>query len=150
MGSQGAGAATMRHVVLVALEALLVATLVWIAAMTLAAFSQGDAGLTGSANAGRAVPSLEVADGRYGTMTIATARPVADGTWVHATCLQGTTVVLSQWAHVDSSGHASFQLGPTATWTSGAASCSAEQGWFSPNGRWRVQTTATFRVTAAP
>src|SRR5690349_16056433 len=95
MGSHGAGAATMRHVVLVALEALLVAVLVWIAAMTLAAFSQGDAGLSGNANAGRTAPQLTIADATFGSVTIATARPATDGTWIHVTCRQAATVVLS-------------------------------------------------------
>ena len=148
MGTSGAGAATARHVALVALEALLVATLVWIAAMTLAGINESDGGITGAANAGRAGANLTVPDGVFGGTTVALANPGGAGTWVHATCTQGRLTVLAQWARVDSTNHATLQLGPTPVWSSGGASCSAEEGYFASNGRWRVQDTASF--SAAP
>ncbi len=51
MRTSATGAATMRHVGLVALEALLVAVIVWVAAMTLAGATQ-NGGIVGSAAAG--------------------------------------------------------------------------------------------------
>jgi hypothetical protein len=54
---------------------------------------------------------------------------------------------MSQWARVDATNHATLTLGPTPTWTSGGASCTAEQGYFAGNGRWRVQATAAFAAS---
>ena len=146
MGSNGAGTATLRHVALVALEALLVAVLVWVAAMTLAGISENGDGITGAANAGRQAANLTVPDGVFGGTTEALANPGGDGTWIHATCLQAGQVAMSQWARVDATNHATLTLGPTSTWTRGGASCTAEQGYFAGNGRWRVQDSATFSV----
>jgi hypothetical protein len=146
MRSNGAGAATLRHVGLVALEALLVALLVWVAAMTLAGVSENGGGIAGAANAGRQTANLTVPDGVFGGTTDALANPGGDGTWVHATCMQGGQVAMTQWVRVDATNHATLVLGPTPTWTSGGASCSAEEGYFAGNGRWRVQDTTTFSV----
>ena len=146
MGSNRAGAATMRHVGLVALEALLVAVLVWVAAMTLAGVSENGGGFTGAANAGRQNANLTVPDGVFGGTTVAHANPGGDGTWVHATCMTGGQIGLTQWVRVDATNNATLTLGPTPTWTSGGASCSAEEGYFASNGRWRVLTTTIFAV----
>jgi hypothetical protein len=146
MGSNGAGAATMRHVGLVALEAVLVALLVWVAAMTLAGVSENGGGLAGAANAGQQTANLTVPDGVFAGTTDAHANPGGDGTWVHATCLQAGQVALTQWVRVEATDYATLTLGPTPTWTSGGASCTAEEGYFASNGRWRVQDTTTFIV----
>ena len=146
MGTSRAGTATVRHVALVALEALLVAALVWVATMTLAGISGSGGGLTGEANAGRQSANLTVPDGVFGGTSVAHANPGGDGTWVHATCMQAGQIALTSWVRVDATNHATLTLGPTPTWTSGGASCSAEEGYFASNGRWRVQDTATFSV----
>ena len=146
MGSNGAGAATLRHVALVGLEAMLVAVLVWVAAMSLAGISENGGGLAGAATAARQAAELTVPDGVFGGTTVAHATPGGDGTWVHATCVQAGRVALSEWARVDATNHATLTLGPTATWTGGGASCTAEQGYFAGNGRWRVQDSTTFSV----
>jgi hypothetical protein len=147
MGTDGASAATARHVALVALEALLVAAIVWIAAMTLAGINESGGGIAGTANAGRANANLTVPDGAFGGTTEAHANPGGAGTWVHATCMRGGEVAMVQWARVDGTNHATLQLGPTPTWSSGGAACTAEEGYFASNGRWRVQDTTTFTVT---
>ena len=146
MSKAGAGTATMRHVGLVALEALLVAVLVWIAAMTLAGATQSDSGIAGAANAGRVSANLTVPDGVFGGTTVAHANPGGPGTWVHATCMRGGAVAMVQWVRVDADNHATLVLGPTPSWLSGGASCTAEEGYFGSNSRWRVQDTATFTV----
>jgi hypothetical protein len=136
----------MRHVGLVALEALLVAVIVWIAAMTLAGATQSD-GLAGSSNAGKANPSLTGIGARLdGTATV-TANPGDEGMWAHVTCFQGTTVVLASWTRIDASHRARVNLARSAAWSSGAASCTAEEGYFAANGRWRVLATATVAVS---
>ena len=146
MGTRGAGAATARHVTFVALEALLVAGLVWIAAMALAGMSQSDSGLTGSANAGGAAASITVANGRLGGTTAARVTPGGERAWVHATCTQGAATVLSQWARVDAQNRAVLSFRSSPTWRSGGATCTAETGWFAANGRWRVQASTSFSV----
>jgi len=146
MTTRSAGAATLRHVGLVALEALLVAALVWIAAMALAGASQGDGGFAGAANAGRTGTNLTVPDGVFAGTTVAVANPGGDKTWVHAICMQSGGVAMVQWARVDAENHATLTLGPTPSWSSGGATCTAEEGYFSANGRWRVQDTTTFSV----
>jgi len=136
----------MRHVALVALEALLVAVIVWIAAMTLAGATQSDNGIAGAANAGRGGANLTVPDGVFGGTTVAHANPGGAGTWVHATCMQGGAVAMVQWVRVDANNQATLTLGPTPSWSSGAATCTAEEGYFGSNSRWRVQDTTTFSV----
>ena len=139
------GAATMRHVGLVALEALLVAAIVWIATMTLAGATQAD-GLVGSANAGPASVSLAVAHARLGGSAIVTATPGEEGMWIHAACSQAATGVWSQWSRIDHTHRALLKFQPTTRWTAGGAACTAEEGYFSANGRWRVVATTTFTV----
>jgi hypothetical protein len=55
-------------------------------------------------------------------------------------------VALTQWVSVDATNHATLQLGPTAAWSGGAATCTAEAGYFAANGRWRVQDVTSFSV----
>ena len=147
MGTRGAGAATARHVVLVALEALLVAGLVWIAAMALAGLSPSDGGLTGAANAGRAGASITVADSTLGGRTVARVSPGVERAWVHAGCVQEGATVFSQWVRVDAKNRAVLTFTRTSAWRGRTAGCTAETGWFAANGRWRVQASTTFTVT---
>jgi hypothetical protein len=146
MGTGSNGVATVRHVGLVALEALLIATIVWIAAMTLAG-ATGSGGLVGDANAGKTIPSLTVTGAQRGGTLIVTATPGEAGMWVHATCTSAATVVLSAWVRIDAAHRAAVSLAPSATWRTGGAACVAEEGYFSSNGRWRVLATTTFTVT---
>jgi hypothetical protein len=139
------GAMTMRHVGLVALEALLVAVLVWVAAMTLAGATQ-NGGIVGAAEAGQDPASLTTGDARLGGTVVFTAHPGDAGMWVHATCAQSAANVLNQWVRVDATHRASLSLAPSALWSPGAAACTAEEGYFSSNGRWRVIAATAFSV----
>ena len=135
----------MRHVGLVALEALLVAAIIWIATMTLAGATQVD-GLVGAAKAGPAELSVAVADARLGGTAVVTATPGEEGMWIHAVCSVAATPIWSQWSRIDRAHHAVLSFEPTAHWSAGSATCSAEEGYFSANGRWRVLATAAFTV----
>jgi hypothetical protein len=139
------GVATMRHVGLVALEALLVAVIVWVATMTLAGATQ-NGGIVGSAAAGAEAPTLTVAGARLGGSAVFTAHPGDEGMWVHATCVQSATTVLSAWIRIDSTHRATLPIATSTRWSSGAAACTAEEGYFSTNGRWRVLVSTTFIV----
>lgn len=147
MRTEAAAAAPLRHVGLVALEALLVAVLVWLAAMTLAGASQSG-GLIGTAQAGRDPVTVTVRNAAFGGTAVVTTTRAGDAAWVHVDCTQTGVIVHSQWARLDAKGRAKVTLGPTSRWTSGAAACTAEIGYFSSNGRWRVDTVASFSVTA--
>ena len=148
MRAGAAGAATVRHVGLVALESLLVAVLVWIAAMTLAGANQST-GLVGIAEAGRDPSTVTVRPAILGQNAVVTASRAPDGGWVHLSCLQGTKPVLTRWARLDKQDRATVRLGPTSAWTSGSAACTAEIGYFSANGRWRVEASSTFTATGS-
>jgi hypothetical protein len=135
----------MRHVGLVALEALLVAVIVWVAAMTLAGATQ-NAGIVGAAAAGDNSASLTVSGADLGGSAVFTAHPGDEGMWVHATCVQAATPVLSAWVRVGVAHQATLPLARSARWSSGSAPCVAEEGYFSTNGRWRVLVSTTFTV----
>jgi len=135
----------MRHVGLVALEALLVAMIVWVAAMALAGATQ-NGGIVGTAAAGDNSASLSVAGADLGGTAVFTAHPGDEGMWVHATCVQASTTVLSAWVRIDASHHATLPLARSTHWSSSAATCVGEEGYFSSNGRWRVVVSTTFTV----
>jgi len=145
MRTGSAGTATLRHVGLVALEALLVALLAWIGAMTLAGAGQSN-GLVGSVQAGPDPVSVTVRPAAFGQTSLVSVTSPMDDAWVHVTCSQDQQVVFSTWAPLDQQGRTKVRLGPTTTWTSGGAACAAEVGWFAPNGRWRVEAVAPFSV----
>ena len=145
MRTSATGAATMRHVGLIALEALLVAAIVWVAAMTLAGATQ-NGGNVGAAVAGDNSASLTVSGAVPGGSAVFTAHPGDEGMWVHATCVQTPTPVLSAWVRVDAAHRATLPLARSARWSPGRAACVAEEGYFSTNGRWRVLVATTFDV----
>ncbi len=145
MRAGAAGTATLRHVGLVALEALLVALLAWIGAMTLAGAGQSN-GIVGSVDAGRGASTIAIRPASLGRTSVVTVDGAPDGGWVHVTCSQGGQAVFSAWAALDRQGRAKLDLGPTAAWTAGGAECTAEVGWFAPNGRWRVDAVTPFEA----
>jgi len=138
--------ATLRHVGLVALEALLVASLIGFGAMLLAGINDSHGGIVGSADA-RGKANLTIADGVFGGTTVAHANPGGAGTWIHVTCTQSGQVVETQWSPVDANNEAVIGLGPTPSWSGGGASCVGEEGYFS-NGRYHVQDKTAFTVAA--
>ncbi len=96
---------------------------------------------------GGTTSSFYVEDGRYATTTLA-HRGSSGAQWVHAKCYQNGKVVYEQWIKYGSSWTASLTLGPTPSWTGGAASCIGEDGWWQHGTRWRVIATDAFAVTA--
>ncbi|HEX5015241.1 MAG TPA: hypothetical protein VFV72_13905 [Candidatus Limnocylindrales bacterium] len=102
------------------------------------------AGKGGHGGGGSTGGALSVPNGTYASTTTATAGAAYN--WVHAKCSQGGTVVYEQWVKADGARHATFTLGPTPMWTSGGASCWAEDGYWNGS-RFRQQNTATFSVS---
>ena len=140
MPARTTGAATIRHVGLVALEAVLVAMIVWVTTMALAGASQSG-GLVGSADAGRTGPVLAVGPVQPdGSLTV-TADPSDARSWIHVSCRQADLAV-ARWARTDGAGRATVRLDPSLE----QARCVAEVGFFSGNGKWRVTNATAFDV----
>ena len=146
MGRSTAGTATLRHVGLVALEALLIAGLVWIVAMTLAGAGQSNA-IVGAAQAGLDTATVSVVSA-HGKPAVVSTTKAPDGAWVHLSCSRDEVVLVSRWARLDAHGRATVSLTPPAAWTASNLTCSAEIGDFSPGGHWRLAGTTTFRPAA--
>jgi hypothetical protein len=146
MRAGAAGAATLRHVGFVALEALLIAILVWFAAMTLAGAGPTGGGLVGTAQAGRDPATLTVGEATFGKPVVVSVRPTPAIAWIHVACSRESVVVLSEWVRTGATGKASVKLGPRPGWTGGDATCVAEAGIFTTAGRWRAQASTTFEV----
>lgn len=90
---------------------------------------------------------VRVDDGVYAGTTTA-YQGASASTWVHAMCYQGGGLVYEQWRSY-TGGTTTLSLGPTPNWSSGAANCSAEEGNFGRNNRWRVSSTTTFDTAAS-
>lgn len=131
-----------------AVEGLLILGILAVLAFGASLLVRGTPGDAPSALAGRNSGVLVVPNGVFAGTTTATANPGDDGTWVMAECFQNGTVVYRQYVRVDPATHtAVLTLGPTPLWTSGAASCAAEEGWWQRGTRWRVLATTTFEVS---
>ena len=106
----------------------------------------------GSASAGKpsggtSTTPIRVDDGVFGgTTTAYVGSPKA--AWVHAKCYQGSSTVYEKWAQVGAGRTVSLQLGPTPSWTSGAANCWAEEGYYPRLSRWRQISSTTFNAAA--
>ena len=90
------------------------------------------------------VSNFQVTDGVYATTTTAYG---GTGSWAHAKCYQNGTLVYEQFVRFSTDGTATLTLGPTPSWTGGAASCVGEDGWWQNGTRWRVNGTDTFSVS---
>jgi len=108
----------------------------------------------GSVFAARAGMTLSVPDGQFGGTTTATlgttfALSASDtsSTWVRATCVVDSngTVGMVAWERM-AGGSATFALGPTPSWQSGSASCTADAGTFDRNGRFKSSASTSFHV----
>ncbi len=157
MKAVSTAASTIRHTLGVALEALLllaiVAALIFGSAL-LAGIQPAGADSVFAAKGGNGhghggtPASITVPDGVFAGTTTATANPGGEGTWVHAKCYQAGSLVLEQWRMVDSNNQATLNLGPTQLWQSGAADCTAEEGYFGNNSAFRVMAGTTFFTAA--
>ena len=164
MRAGSAIASSTRHVVGVGLQALLVAAIVAALAFagstvvgtapggahTVLAAKGGNGGGNGHGNGAggggaTTAATIIVADGPFGGTTIASTN-VGGGQPVREICISVDGGALVDYRTTDDSGLAVLSLGPTPTWTSGAASCSAALGTWDGNGNWQSVATATFNV----
>lgn len=151
MKAIAAAASGMRHATMAVAEALLVAS---IAAVVLFAFAPVAKPANFLAGTGEAAArgktastvAISVPDGVFGGTTTASTKA---GMWVHVTCFVNGTVGMSTWNTTDGTGHATFGLGPTASWTSGGASCTAEVGSFNSRSKFVAAGSTSFKVSAS-
>ena len=116
-----------------------------VAVLTVSLFAGSAA--AGKPAGGTSTTPIRVDDGVFGgTTTAYVASPLA--TWVHAKCYQGSLTVYEKWAMVGTSRNITLQLGPTPSWTAGAASCWAEEGYYPRLSRWRQLSSTTFTAAA--
>jgi hypothetical protein len=134
-----------RHVFGAAAEGALITALVFgfIAGSAFAA--KGGNGATHTNGGHKNAVTISVPDGVFASAVQGTVS--SPGLWVHATCTQSGATVYAQWVQTDGNGKATLTLGPTPMWAGGSASCSAEAGTWSSNGRWSVQATTGFDVS---
>ena len=129
----------MRRLVSVAVATVLVLSLAGTAFAAKGGNKGGGGAGTGGSSAGIVVP-----DGVFaGTTTTVIS---TGSSWAHATCSQSGMTVYEQYV-ATTAGQATFTLGPTPLWSGGAASCTAEAGNWSINGRWVVAASTTFSVS---
>jgi hypothetical protein len=91
--------------------------------------------------------AITVPDGVFGGTTTATVNSDGSATTAYASCDQGGMTVYAQYVNLDATGHATFRLGPTPLWSSGAASCKAQAGTWGNNGRWQSLASTSFNVS---
>jgi hypothetical protein len=136
-----------RSTASVAVEGLLILATIAALIVAVTLVARGEPGGADSAFAGRS-GNLTIDNGVFAGTTVATANPGTDGTWVMGECYQNGTLVYRQYVKVDPATHqATLTLGPTPSWTSGAASCNGEEGGWGKNGRWRAVATTSFEVS---
>jgi hypothetical protein len=141
-------ASIARHHTAVAIQAILVAAIVGTVALAMSAVYKPAgfvAGVDDAAAGGRTSARITVPDGVFGGTTTATANPGGDA-WVRIFCYRGGDKVLGAYERVNGDNQATFRLGPTPSWSSGGASCTAEEGSFAKGSRWRTVAETTFEV----
>lgn len=138
-------ASVARHSIGALAEALLVAAIVGALTVAMAAVSGAAPGGAAPVAAARGV--ITVPDGVYAGTTTATVNPGGSGAWARARCYQSGTLVYEQYLKVDANNQATFTLGPTQLWTSGAATCTGEELSLGRNQRWHTLATTTFNVS---
>ncbi len=128
-----------KHSAQVVAEGGLIALLV-VGAMAGTAFA-------GKPTAGGTSSGVRVDDGVYAGTTTA-YQGASAAVWIHAQCFQGGSLVYEQWRSY-TGGTTTLSLGPTPNWSSGAANCTADEGYFARNNRWRVSGSTTFNTAAS-
>lgn len=91
--------------------------------------------------------SITVPDTTFGGTVTASVSGTA-GLYVRVECRQGGATQYVAVERTDAAGTARFQMGPTPTWQSGAADCTAQAGHFDRRARWLVDATTDFHVEA--
>lgn len=149
MKAGSAAASGVRHLSEVGLQALIIVGIVAALLLALAPLfgpAEDLAGLDGANAGGRGHASISVPDGAFGGTTTATVNPGGD-VLVMARCYQGESVVYLEVLPPGPDKTVTFTLGPTPLWQGGEASCTAQEGNWAKNGRWRAVAKTTFVVT---
>jgi hypothetical protein len=136
-----------RHIFGVGLQALLIAAILGLAALAASAIYKPAAFIAGVDNVSAArnySGHITVPDGNYGDTTVATVNPGGD-VWVRARCFQGS-LVYEQYVKANGANQATLTLGPTPSWSSGDATCIAQEGTFGKTNRWKVLAETTFNA----
>jgi len=102
--------------------------------------------LAGKPGGTNSTSAFRVDDGPFAGVTVA-HRGSSGAVWVHAKCFQGGTLVFEQWRKYIADGTTELSLGPTPLWQSGSANCTAEEGSYGRNNRWRASGSTTFNVS---
>jgi len=137
-----------RHALVALGEALVVALIIATVLVVLSPLYRPAETLTGTTGVdagGRG--SITVADGVFAGTTTGTLNPGGSDTWAMASCYQGGTLVYRQYVRNGADNTVTFTLGPTPSWSGGAATCTAEEGYFFKGSRWRVMADTTFNVS---
>jgi hypothetical protein len=146
MRAVSTAASVARHSAGALFEALLIAVIIATVLVALAPGSKPANTLAGTGIAAAASRGVvTVADGVFAGTTVATVNPGGD-TWVRGRCYQNGGLVYEEYVHVDANNKATLTLGPTANWTSGAATCTAEELELGRNQRWHTLASAGFNV----
>lgn len=145
MRAVSATGSMVRHAGVALVEAILIAAITGAVALGAALFTGHPGGAQGVRAASSAV-SVSVPNGTFAGSTVATVDPPASSTWVDAKCYQAGLLVYEQWAQTDASNQAMLTLGPTPSWTSGGASCTASANVLQRGGKMKVVARTTFSV----
>ena len=83
-----------------------------------------------------------------GRVTFAVATTATAYPYVHLTCTKGGSLVLEAWQGFfpTAIGNQWFNLGPTPSWSDGAADCRASLEKLGKRGTWTVLASTTFSV----
>jgi hypothetical protein len=141
-----------RHVTGIGLQALLLAAIIGTVALAMSAIYKPAGFVAGVDQVDAAKPqrgTISVAlPVQHGDTTTATVNPGGTDVYVRIRCWQDGTLVYGKFVDVDAANQA--VLGPLASvhWTSGGATCEAEEGYFTRNGlgRWVVSASTSFHV----
>ena len=144
----------LKHTGAVVLEGALIASLIVVlVASTALAGRGGKPGGGGSTGGTGGTISLQLMNGdtsaQYGhTVTFSVATTATPYPYVHLRCNVGGTLVLESWQGYFASaiGNEWFHLGPTNSWTGGAADCTANLEKTTTKGAWTVLAATSFHV----
>ena len=145
----------MRHVVGVGLQAVIVAAIIAVVALAMSAVYKPAGFVAGVDDAAAAKPAsgvVTVAEPvSHGETTTATVNPGGADVYVFVRCYtpdMDGAYVFAAYYPVGSDKRATIGPLSSSKWTSGRASCIAEEGYFTRAGfgKWRVQASDRFSV----
>lgn len=145
MKALSTAATAVRHTIGATVEALLIVAIVGALAFGVALASGHPAGATDT----RAAAAISVPNGVFAGSDVATVDPASGSIWVDAKCYQAGKLVYEQWAATNGSLQAMLTLGPTPSWTSGAANCTATANQLQRSGKFKLLASTTFNVSGS-